>query len=235
MPPAPDAAPDAARTLAPLLGTLAVAAIGVGGLICLAQTELKRLIAYSSVGHMGFVVLGIATLTATGFQAALVGNIAHGLITGLLFFLAGAIKDRTHTGELAQLGGLRERAPTLSGLLAFAAVASFGLPGLAGFWGEAFAVIAAIRRGGPLWTTLAVLAALGAALAVAYLLRLLRLVTHGAPGPAVLTLTPPTIARPELLTWAPLVLLALVVGLVPGLLLNLAVDPITALAQVVRP
>jgi NADH-quinone oxidoreductase subunit M len=228
-------APDAARTLAPLLGALAVAAIGVGGLICLAQTELKRLIAYSSVGHMGFVVLGIATLTATGFQAALIGNIAHGLITGLLFFLAGAIKDRTHTGELAQLGGLRERAPTLSGLLAFAAIASLGLPGLAGFWGEAFAVIAAIRRGGPAWTTLAVLAAFGAALAVAYLLRMLRLVTHGTPGPATLTLTPSAVSGPELLTWAPLVALALVVGLMPRLLLDLQVDPITALALVVRP
>ncbi len=87
-------APEGARWAAPVLGVLAVAAILVGALVCLAQTELKRLIAYSSVGHMGFVLLGIATLTATGVQAALIGNIAHGVITGLLFFLAGAIKDR---------------------------------------------------------------------------------------------------------------------------------------------
>src|SRR5439155_1569673 len=85
--------------------SLAVTAILVGGLVCLAQTELKRLIAYSSVGHMGFVLLGIATLTATGFEAALIGNVAHGIITGLLFFLAGAIKDRAHTGDLSELGG----------------------------------------------------------------------------------------------------------------------------------
>ena len=143
------------------------------------QTELKRLIAYSSVGHMGFVLLGIATLTATGIQAALIGNIAHGVITGLLFFLAGAIKDRAHTGTLAELGGLRETAPRLAGLLGFAAIASLGLPGLAGFWGEAFAVVAAVERGGPLWTTLGVLAAVGGALTAAYFLRLLRRVTHG--------------------------------------------------------
>jgi NADH-quinone oxidoreductase subunit M len=151
-------APDGARWASPVLAALAVAAILVGGLVCLAQTELKRLIAYSSVGHMGFVLLGIATLTATGFQAALIGNLAHGIITGLLFFLAGAIKDRAHTGDLGQLGGLRETAPGLAGLLGFAAIASLGLPGLAGFWGEAFAVVAAVQRG---WTLAAVLAALG--------------------------------------------------------------------------
>ena len=121
--------PEGAAWAAPVLGVLAVAAILVGALVCLAQTELKRLIAYSSVGHMGFVLLGIATLTTTGIQAALIGNIAHGLITGLLFFLVGAVKERAGTGELARLGGLRERAPVLAGVLGFAAIASLGLPG----------------------------------------------------------------------------------------------------------
>jgi len=219
--------PDGARRVAPVLGVLAVAAILVGGLVCLAQTELKRLIAYSSVGHMGFVLLGIATLTATGFQAALIGNVAHGIITGLLFFLAGAIKDRTHTGDLAQLGGLRETAPYLSGILGYAAIASLGLPGLAGFWGEAFAVIAAIQRGGPLWTTLAVLAALGGALAAAYFLRLLYRVTHGAAKPAVVGIGG---LRPgELVSWAPLIVLALAVGLVPTLVLGLSNDVVRAM------
>lgn len=129
-------APEGARWAAPVLGVLAVAAILVGSLVCLAQTEVKRLIAYSSVGHMGFVLLGVATLTATGIQAALIGNVAHGVITGLLFFLAGAVKDRTGSGALAELSGLQETAPRLAGLLAFAAIASLGLPGLAGFWGR---------------------------------------------------------------------------------------------------
>jgi NADH-quinone oxidoreductase subunit M len=210
--------PEGAHWAAPALGILAAAAIIIGSLVCLRQTELKRLIAYSSVGHMGFVLLGIATLTVTGLQAALLGNVAHGLITGLLFFLAGAIKDRAHTGELADLGGLRESAPRLAGLLGFAAIASLGLPGLAGFWGEAFAVVAAVRRGGPLWLTLAALAAVGGALTAAYFLRLLRRLTHGVPSDAVRGV-PATITGVEWLAWAPLVILTLAVGVAPALVL----------------
>ncbi len=224
-------APLGAAWAAPVLGVLAVAAIIVGSLVCLRQTEIKRLIAYSSVGHMGFVLLGIATLTVTGVQAALIGNIAHGVITGLLFFLAGAIKDRAHTGLLSDLGGLRESAPRLAGLLGFAAVASLGLPGLAGFWGEAFAVVAAVERGGPLWITLAVLAATGGALTAAYFLRLLRRVTH---GPAVAQLPHPRLTGAEWAAWSPLVLLALVIGLVPALVLAATADPITALTEALR-
>jgi NADH-quinone oxidoreductase subunit M len=223
-------APEGARWAAPVLGVLAVAAIIIGSLVCLAQTELKRLIAYSSVGHMGFVLLGVATLTTTGIQAALIGNVAHGIITGLLFFLAGAIKDRAHTGVLAELGGLREHSPWLAGVLGFAAIASLGLPGLAGFWGEAFAVVAALDVGGPLWTTLGAVAAVGGALTAAYFLRLLRKVTH---GPAVGSLSPPGLAAPEVVAWAPLVLLALVLGLLPALVLGMAGDPVEALISVV--
>jgi NADH-quinone oxidoreductase subunit M len=239
-------APEGAAWAAPVLGVLAVAAILIGSLVCLRLTELKRLIAYSSVGHMGFVLLGIATLTVTGVQAALLGNIAHGVITGLLFFLAGAIKDRAHTGLLAELGGLRESAPRLAGLLAFAAIASLGLPGLAGFWGEAFAVVAAIERGGPLWTTLAVLAAIGGALTAAYFLRLLRRVTH---GPAAQRLPQPGhrggfaalhnrpedgIRTIEWAAWSPLVLLALLLGLAPALVTAATDGPITAITEALR-
>ncbi|MGQ5259564.1 complex I subunit 4 family protein [Micromonospora sp. ZYX-F-536] len=227
-------APDGARWAAPVLGVLAVAAILVGSLVCLAQTEVKRLIAYSSVGHMGFVLLGVATLTTTGIQAALIGNVAHGVITGLLFFLAGAVKDRTGTGSLAELSGLRETAPRLAGLLAFAAIASLGLPGLAGFWGEAFAVIAAVQVGGPFWTTLGVLAAVGGALTAAYFLRLLRQVTHGRPSTAVGRVGP-GLAGAELTAWVPLVLLALAIGLAPALVLGVAEGPVDALVKVVFP
>lgn len=214
-------APDGAAQAAPVLGVLAVAAILVGGLVCLAQTELKRLIAYSSVGHMGFVVLGIATLTASGVNAALYGNIAHGLITGLLFFLAGAIKDRTGTGELSRLGGLRNAAPGLAGVLGFTALASLGLPGLAGFWGEAFAVYGSVTVGGPLWIVLAVMAACGAALAAAYLLRLLRLVTHGPSTPVVAGLgRAAALSRGELAIWAPVITGIILFGLAPWLLLD---------------
>ncbi|AEV81643.1 NADH-quinone oxidoreductase subunit M [Actinoplanes sp. SE50] len=221
-------APQGASWAAPVLGVLAVIAILAGSLICLRQRDLKRLIAYSSVGHMGFVLLGIATLTVTGLQAALLGNVAHGLITGLLFFLAGTIKDRAGTGSLDQLSGLRETAPRLAGLLGFAAIASLGLPGLAGFWGEAFAVLAAVRRGGPLWLTLAAVAALGGALTAAYFLRLLRRVTHGPTTPTVHALRP-SIAGVEWFAWTPLILLTLAVGVIPALVIAKTAVPLTTL------
>ncbi|GIH10477.1 NADH-quinone oxidoreductase subunit M [Rhizocola hellebori] len=212
--------PEGFAWASPVLGVLAVAAIIIGSLVCLVQTELKRLIAYSSVGHMGFVLLGISTGTQAGLEAALIGNIAHGVLTGLLFFLAGAIKDRAHTGELSELGGLREKAPWLAGILGLAAIGSLGLPGLAGFWGEAFAVLASYSRGGPLWTTLAVVAAIGGALTAAYLLRLLRKVSHGPLAPSLSTAADTRLV--EAISWSPLVLLALVLGALPGLVINLA-------------
>lgn len=226
-------APLGAEWAAPVLGVLAVVAIIVGSLICLRQTELKRLIAYSSVGHMGFVLLGIATLSVTGIQAALIGNIAHGLITGLLFFLAGTIKDRTGAGSLNQLSGLRETAPRLAALFGFAAIASLGLPGLAGFWGEAFAVLAAVQHGGALWLTLAVVAAAGGALTAAYFLRLLRQLTHGLPTPEVRA-GRAAISRTEWLAWAPLVLLILAVGVLPALVLGGTLQPLTTLLGALR-
>jgi NADH-quinone oxidoreductase subunit M len=226
-------APEGAAWASPVLGVLAVVAIIAGALICLRQTELKRLIAYSSVGHMGFVLLGIATLSIAGIQAALLGNIAHGLITGLLFFLVGTIKDRAGTGSLNQLSGLRETAPRLAALLGFAAIASLGLPGLAGFWGEAFAVIAAVDRGGPFWTTLAAIAAVGGALTAAYFLRLLRQVTHGPATPEVRSVTP-AITGTEWLAWSPLILLTLAVGVAPVLVLSGTELPLTTLLGIRR-
>lgn len=140
-------APEGMHAFAPYLAAFGVVGIIYGSLACLSlarrgnKGDLKRLIAYSSVGHMGFVLLGIASMTPTGVNGALFANIAHGLITGLLFFLVGALKDRYGTADLDTLAGatgaaLYGRAPRLGGLVAFAAVASLGLPGLAGFWGE---------------------------------------------------------------------------------------------------
>jgi NADH-quinone oxidoreductase subunit M len=229
--------PEGARAVSPYLAALATAAILVGAFCCLTQIEIKRLIAYSSVGHMGFVLLGVSTLTATGIQAALIGNIAHGIVTGLLFFLAGAIKDRYGTGLLTQLSGLGRRAPVLAGLLGFIAVASLGLPGLAGFWGELFAIVAAWQRsdGGsdPLWTACAVLAALGAALAAAYFLRMLRIVVNGEPGEVVTSRGPLPVRPGEWLAWGPLAALTLVLGLLPALVLDLGLGPVQALVSVV--
>lgn len=189
-------APDGMRTFAPYLAALAVAGIVYGSLVCLALArrgaggDLKRLIAYSSVGHMGFVLLGIATLTRTGVNGALFANVAHGLITGLLFFLVGALKDRTGTTDLDRLAGrtgaaLYGRVPRFGGLLAFAAVASLGLPGLAGFWGELLALLGAFHPADglsrPAYLVFTAVGAFGTLLTAAYLLVVVRRVCMGDP------------------------------------------------------
>jgi NADH-quinone oxidoreductase subunit M len=229
--------PEGARELAPYLGAFAVVGIVYGALACLAQRDLKRLIAYSSVGHMGFVLLGIATLTAVGINGALFANVAHGLITGLLFFLAGAIKDRHHTSVFAELGaGLYERLPRLGGVLAFAAVASLGLPGLAGFWGEVLTLLGAfdpadaLRR--PYFLALMAVGGLGTLLTAIYMLVMVRRVAMGVSEPRWRP-DPAGVGRAGLLVdvraiewaaWAPLIVLTLVAGLWPKILLGVT-DP----------
>src|SRR5918996_3130365 len=137
--------PEAAHSFAWFIGLLAVIGIIYGALGCLAQKDLKRLIAFSSVAHMGFVMLGIATLTTFGINAAVFGMVAHGLITGMLFFIAGSIQERFQTRELARLGGLLLQAPRMGWILGFCVFASLGLPGLAGFWGEFPAILSAYQ------------------------------------------------------------------------------------------
>ena len=183
--------------LVPFVAALSVVGIIYAALACLAQTDLKRLIAYSSVGHMGFVVLGAATFTVGGVQAAVYASVAHGLITGLLFFVAGAIKDRYGTADLAQLKVLYGRLPRLAGIFAFAAMASLGLPGLAGFWGEMLAIRSAVDQSAALpentFTVLAVIAAFGVILTTAYFLALMRGMLQGPlpAGPALSGGAPP--------------------------------------------
>ncbi|MEU8953891.1 NADH-quinone oxidoreductase subunit M [Streptomyces sp. NPDC048518] len=187
-------APDGMREFAPYLAAFAVVGIIYGSLACLAlarrgaKGDLKRLIAYSSVGHMGFVLLGISTMSPTGVNGALFANIAHGLITGLLFFLVGAVKDRTGTTDLDTLAresgaALYGRAPRLGGLLAFGAVASLGLPGLAGFWGEMLALFGAFEPADdlsrPAFLTFMAFAAFGTLLTAAYMLIVVRRVCMG--------------------------------------------------------
>jgi NADH-quinone oxidoreductase subunit M len=175
--------PQAAVSWAPWIGLLAVIGIIYGALGCLAQTDMKRLIAFSSVAHMGFVMLGIATLTNFGINAAMFGMVAHGLITGMLFFIAGSVKERYHTLEISKLGGLLQDAPHLGWILGFSVMASLGLPGLAGFWGEFPAILSSYNpaRALPVETfrTFMVVAALGTVLAAGYLLWLLQRTAFG--------------------------------------------------------
>jgi NADH-quinone oxidoreductase subunit M len=177
--------PQGAEAWAPVIGILAVIGIIYGALGCLAQTDMKRLIAFSSVAHMGFVMLGISTLTEFGINAALFGMVAHGLITGMLFFIAGSIKHRYHTLEIKRLSGMLIQMPKMGYILGFAAMASLGLPGLAGFWGEFPAILSAYNPhpalSEALFRTLMVIAAIGTVLAAGYLLWLYQRTAFGEP------------------------------------------------------
>jgi NADH-quinone oxidoreductase subunit M len=180
--------PQGAKEWAPVIAVLAVVGIIYGALGCLAQTDMKRLIAFSSVAHMGFVMLGISTLTVTGINAALFGMVAHGLITGMLFFVAGSVKHRYHTLEIKRLSGMLIQMPRLGWILGFCAMASLGLPGLAGFWGEFPAILSSwspneVLHGSlDLYRVLTVIAALGTVLAAAYLLWLYQRTAFGTPS-----------------------------------------------------
>jgi NADH-quinone oxidoreductase subunit M len=178
--------PQPTEQIAPWLAGLGVLGIVWAGLACLVQDDLKRLVAYSSIGHMGFVALAVATMSQTGIIAAVFASVAHGLITGLLFFLAGSLKERYGTASLAALGrGLYGRAPWRAVALLVAGLATIGLPGLAGFWGEFLTLRAAYEPASLLPQSysivLMVLATAGIVLATAYVARFARLLLQGVP------------------------------------------------------
>jgi NADH-quinone oxidoreductase subunit M len=224
--------PDAASSWAPWIGGLAVIGIIYGALCCLAQTDLKRLVAFSSVSHMGFVMLGIATLTSFGLNAAVFGMVAHGLITGMLFFLAGSVKERYHTLEISEMGGLLKAMPRLGWVMGFCAMASLGLPGLAGFWGEFPAILSAYSPAAGLkvetFRVFMVVAAVGTVLAAGYLLWLYQraffgdesvlVAAAGHHGPV------PDILPAEYIAWTPMLIAIVVLGVYPNLLFKV-LDP----------
>lgn len=229
--------PEQARAWAPAIAILSVIGIIYGSLACLAQTDMKRLIAFSSVGHMGFTMLGVATLTDVGINASVIGMVAHGLITGLLFFLAGSIHHRYHTREMARLGGNMKLMPVLGGILAFTAMASLGLPGLAGFWGEFMSLVASYNPlpGLPLgvFRTAMVGGAIGTVLTAGYMLMMLQKVNLGEPKEEWLGHEFHDVDRYEALAWIPLIILTVAVGFYPKIIFNVTTDSITALVDMV--
>jgi NADH-quinone oxidoreductase subunit M len=167
--------PEAAATLAPYIAALAVINILFGAAVSMMQTDLKRLIAYSSVSHMGYVLLGAAALTATGLQGAVLQMFTHGTITGLLFMMVGLVYDRTHTRKIADMGGLGARMPVIAVVFIIAGLASLGLPGMSGFVAEFLVFIGAF----PVWQVATVLGVFGIVVTAGYLLWMLERVFMG--------------------------------------------------------
>jgi NADH-quinone oxidoreductase subunit M len=201
--------PQAAVSLAPLLLVLAVIGITYGAIVAAMQPDLKRLIAYSSIAHLGFVVLGTFALTTQGVSGGLFTMLSHGLTTGALFLLVGMLSDRRHTRDIAAFGGLWKSIPVLSGLFIAAAFASIGLPGFSGFVGEFLSLLGAFLSSR--WY--AVVATSGVILAAIYLLWAVQRTFTGEPQGENVGL--PDISLRELATVVPLLALSLFLGFHP--------------------
>lgn len=213
--------PNAANQWAPFITALAAISIVYGAALAFAQTDLKKLVAYSSVSHMGFVMLGIASGTAEGLNGAVAVMFSHGVVTGMLFLIVGMVYERTHTRMIQDVSGLSNQVPVAGGLLAFASFASLGLPGLSGFVGEFLTLLGAWKSSVPAaWV---VIAAIGVLLAAAYTLSMVQRVILGAPSEAVSKISDLTVR--EVAVLVPLVVLTLTVGLYWNSLLRFT-DPV---------
>jgi NADH-quinone oxidoreductase subunit M len=216
--------PDAARLFALPMMWLSAMAIVYGAYVTLSQTDVKRLVAYSSVSHMGFVTLGIFSLDRSGLEGAILQMVNHGIITGALFLCIGMIYERTHTREIAQYGGLFKIAPVYSTFLGLFCLAAAGMPGLNSFVGEFLIILGAFRS----WTWAGVAAIWGVALGTTYILWLFYRVAMGEPGPVLRGLQFDLNAR-EVATLAPLAVLAVAIGLQPELVLGYLRSSVTSL------
>ena len=207
--------PDASTNFAPLIYALSVIAIVYTSLVALVQEDIKKLIAYSSVAHMGFVTMGLFTLNAQGMQGAIFQMISHGLVAGALFLCVGVIYDRMHTREIAAYGGLVNRMPIYAFVFMLFTMANVGLPGTTGFIGEFLSLTGAFQANS--WVAL--IATSGVVLSAAYALYLYRRVIFGVLDKASLKniadLTPREIA-----IFTPLVLLTIYYGVQPGPILS---------------
>jgi NADH-quinone oxidoreductase subunit M len=210
--------PNAAFQALPLIGTLAVISIVYGALVAWAQPDMKKLVAYSSVSHLGFCMLGIGALTVEGVAGSVFVCLAHGISTGALFLLVGVLYERRHTRVLADYGGIARKVPVFAFFLVFTAMASAGLPALSGFPGEFLVLLGTYTSGrtGPWWTAIA---ATGVILAAVYLLWMVQRVLFGPlQNPANEHLKDMN-AR-EISVLAPMAVAAILLGVVPGAFLE---------------
>jgi NADH-quinone oxidoreductase subunit M len=237
--------PEAAAQAMPWMFWLAVVGIIYGALVALAQSDIKRLIAYSSVSHLGFCVLGLFAFSPLGLQGGTLQMVNHGVSTGALFALVGMMYERFHTREIRQLGGLSRRMPWLAFFMMLFTFSSIGLPGLNGFVGEFMILLAAFQRA---WTeapagwesplrVAAVLAAVGVVLGAWYMLWLYQRVFFGTvrePRDASAHGRPHDLSWREILALAPLAVLVVWIGLQPKLFLDRMAPTLDRVASVVQ-
>lgn len=207
--------PEASVEAVPIMGILAVIGIIYGAVVAIVQPDLKKLVAYSSVSHLGFIVLGTFALTSGGLQGAVIQNLNHGLTTGALFLLVGMIYERRHTKKIADFGGLQKVMPVFAGFFLFMTFASIGLPGLNGFVGEFMVLMGSYIT----LPVLAILAAVGVILAAVYMLWAYERVFTGEPTIEENRILSDLSLR-EVSLLAPLAALILVIGLYPNVLLD---------------
>lgn len=205
--------PNAAHEFTPVALVLAVIGIVYGAVLAFAQTDLKRLVAYTSVSHLGFVLLGIFSWNPFGLQGAVMTMICHGLSTGALFILVGALQERTHTRDMDRMGGLWITVPRLSGAALFFALASLGLPGLGDFVGEFLVLLGSYQTS----VGITVVAALGILASTCYALRMVQRVFHGENTQRWQL---PDLSPREALIVAPMIVALLWLGLYPQPVVN---------------
>ena len=198
-----------------------------GALCAMAQQDMKKLVAYSSISHMGYVMLGMATLTTQGINGAVLQMFNHGTITAMLFLLVGVIYDRAHHREIDGFGGLASIMPTYTGVMAIAFFAAMGLPGLSAFISEVLVLLGAWQYNAPL----AIIAASAVVLTAGYMLWMLQRVNLGEPNGEWEGHEFHDVDRFELAAWVPLVVLIVAIGFFPRLIFESTTDTVTSLVE----
>jgi NADH-quinone oxidoreductase subunit M len=223
--------PQAAHESAFIIAALGVIGIVYGSLMCMAQTDLKRLIAYSSVAHLGFVMLGLAALTPEAVSGAVLQMVNHGISTGALFLMIGYLYERTHTRDLAAYGGVAKVAPAIAATFLVITLSSIGLPGTNGFVGEFLVLIGTFiskEVAGASW--LATIGATGVILGAVYMLWMYQRVFWGEPKKAAQHGIEDLSVR-EWATVAPLLIMIVLIGFQPQPLLSVIKEPVDAFVQ----
>jgi NADH-quinone oxidoreductase subunit M len=218
--------PEASLYFAPFVFALSVVAIVYTSLVALMQEDIKKLIAYSSVAHMGFVTMGLFTLTSQGIQGAMFQMVSHGIVSGALFLAVGVVYDRMHTREISAYGGLVHRMPLFAIAFMVFTMANVGLPGTSGFVGEFLTLLGAFRAN----TWVAFVATTGVVLSAAYALWLYARVVFGTlDKPSLLTIK--DLSAREIGLLAPLLILTIYFGIKPGPVLDVFAAPTEALLK----